>query len=53
MRDHECQVDLSVDDDLVEKFARLKEWRKMETLGELVSLLTPVQVMELLYLAMP
>eukprot|EP00080_Pristionchus_pacificus_P006439 PDM66459.1 hypothetical protein PRIPAC_47876 [Pristionchus pacificus] len=43
MRDHECQVDLSVDDDLVEKFARLKEWRKMETLGELVSLLTPVQ----------
>ncbi|GMT00992.1 hypothetical protein PENTCL1PPCAC_23166, partial [Pristionchus entomophagus] len=43
MRDHECQVDISVDEDLVEKFSRLKEWRKMETLGELVSLLTPVQ----------
>ncbi|GMR54095.1 hypothetical protein PMAYCL1PPCAC_24290, partial [Pristionchus mayeri] len=43
MQDHECQVDLSVDEDLVEKFSRLREWRKMETLGELVSLLTPVQ----------
>ncbi|GMT28949.1 hypothetical protein PFISCL1PPCAC_20246, partial [Pristionchus fissidentatus] len=42
-KDHSCQVDLKVEEDLVEKFARLREWRKMETLGELVALLTPVQ----------